>query len=159
MTTPNTPALQPPSKAVLRRKARVAAVQVLYEIDGSDHQPDHTLQTRLSQTPLPQPATEFTQKLVHGVLANRTEIDTIISAHAPNWPIHQMAMVDRNILRIAIFEILMDSETPHKVAINEAVELGKIYGADRSPMFVNGVLGALMQHKQHHRPQNPAAQQ
>ena len=148
---------RPTTKAAVRRKARVAAVQVLYEIDGSDHEADHALQARLDRSPLTQPAHAFTQKLVHGVLANRTQIDTIISAHAPNWPIAQMAMVDRNILRVAIFEILMDTETPHKVAINEAVELGKIYGADRSPMFVNGVLGALMQHKERYHTPNPAA--
>lgn len=159
MPTPNTAHLQPPTKAAVRRKARVAAVQALYEIDGSNHKPNDALQTRIHQTPTNQDTTDFTQKLVHGVLANRTEIDTIISTHAPHWPINQMAMVDRNILRIAIFEILMDSETPHKVAINEAIELGKIYGADRSPMFVNGVLGALMQHHQHHRTPNPTTQE
>ncbi len=136
--------LKAPSKAVNRRKARVIAVQALYEVDGSDHEVANALQTRLDDAAVAAEAGGFTRKLVYGVLANRREIDKIISTHAPNWPIEQMAMVDRNILRVAIYEIVKAGETPPKVVINEAVELGKIYGADRSPMFVNGVLGAVM---------------
>ena len=143
-TVPPNTTLKRPSIAVTRRKARVIAVQVLYEIDGSDHEVASALETRLDESAAPD-ANAYTRKLVYGVLANRPKIDKIIATHAPNWPIQQMAMVDRNILRVAIYEILMAGETPPKVAINEAVELGKIYGADRSPMFVNGVLGALMQ--------------
>ena len=146
--TSNTTTLKRPSKAVTRRKARVIAVQVLYEIDGSDHEVASALGTRLDEAAALPDADAFTRKLVYGVLANRQEIDKIIATHAPSWPIQQMAMVDRNILRVAIYEILMAGETPPKVAINEAVELGKIYGADRSPMFVNGVLGALMRQKE-----------
>ena len=138
--TPNA-TLERPGKAAIRRKARVVAVQVLYEIDGSDHEADSSLEIRLDEAAVSARVARFTRKLVHGTLANRPEIDKIITTYAPNWPIGQMAMVDRNILRVAIFEILMGGETPPKVAINEAVELGKIYGADRSPMFVNGVLG------------------
>ena len=146
-TVPPNTTLKRPSIAVIRRKARVIAVQVLYEIDGSDHEVASALETRLEESAAPA-ADAYTRKLVYGVLANRPEIDKIIAKHAPNWPIQQIAMVDRNILRVAIYEILMAGETPPKVAINEAVELGKIYGADRSPMFVNGVLGALMNQRE-----------
>ena len=152
----STTTLNRPSKAVSRRKARVIAVQVLYEVDGSDHEVERALSARLDDAAVTPDAGAFTRNLVCGVLANRPEIDKIITTHAPNWPIEQMAMVDRNILRIAIYEILKAGETPPKVAINEAVELGKIYGADRSPMFVNGVLGALMQHREHDDTSNTA---
>ena len=155
MTTNTT--LKQPTKAVTRRKARVIAVQVLYEVDGSDHEVASALATRLDDSAVTPDSDAFTRKLVHGVLANRPKIDKIIATHAPNWPIEQMAMVDRNILRVAIYEILMAGETPPKVAINEAVELGKIYGADRSPMFVNGVLGALMHNRERYETSNIAS--
>ena len=155
--TSDTNTLKRPSIAVTRRKARVIAVQVLYEVDGSDHEVASALATRLDEAAVSPDADAFTRKLVNGVLANRPEIDKIIATHAPNWPIQQMAMVDRNILRVAIYEILKAGETPPKVAINEAVELGKIYGADRSPMFVNGVLGALMHNRENYDTSNTAS--
>ena len=86
----------------------------------------------------------FAHQLVDGVLENKAEIDKIISAFAPNWPIDQMAIVDKNILRVAIYEMVLGGETPPKVAINEAVELAKSFGSDSSPKFVNGVLGSVM---------------
>ena len=87
----------------------------------------------------------FAHNLVEGVLNNQTEIDTIISDFAPSWPITQMAIVDRNILRMAIYEMILGGDTPPKVAINEAVELAKVFGSDSSPRFVNGVLGSVME--------------
>ena len=86
---------------------------------------------------------EFAYKLLNGVLEYQKGMDSLISRYAPEWPLDQMAVIDRNVLRIAIFEFLVDTETPVKVAINEAVELAKIYGSDSSPRFINGVLGAL----------------
>ena len=127
-----------------RRKARTAALQVLYETDGARHEPMRAFDNRLREEPLSPPAEEHARKLIEGVLANKARIDEIIATYAPSWPVSQMAMVDRNVLRVAIFEILMDDETPPKVAINEAVEIGKIFGGDSSPKFVNGVLGSLM---------------
>ena len=76
-------------------------------------------------------------------MENLTEIDLLISSYAPNWPLNQIAAVDRNLLRVAIYEMLFEPLTPPSVAINEAVELGKIYGGDNSPKFVNGVLGSI----------------
>jgi N utilization substance protein B len=81
---------------------------------------------------------------VDGVLGRLGEIDTMISALAPNWPIDQLASVDRNVLRVAIFEIISGVDTPPKVAVNEAVELAKTFGSESSPKFVNGVLGSVL---------------
>ena len=129
----------------LRRKARVVALQVLYEADGARHDPRRVLETRQREGPLSPSADAFAERLVEGVLRNQQEIDDKIATYAPSWPITQMAMVDKNLLRIAIYEILMGRETPAKVAINEAVELGKVYGSDSSPKFVNGVLGSVVE--------------
>jgi N utilization substance protein B len=81
---------------------------------------------------------------VRGVLKHKDELDELIATYAPEWPIDQMAIIDRNILRIALFEFLIDGGTPPKVAINEAVELAKRFGSDSSRRFVNGVLGTSL---------------
>ena len=127
-----------------RRRARVVTLQVLYELDEAKHDPVHALENRLMEASLSPSAEAYARKLIDGVLQNLTEIDMSISTYAPAWPISQMAMLDRNILRVAIFEILIGRDAPPKVAINEAVELGKVFGADSSPRFINGVLGSLM---------------
>jgi N utilization substance protein B len=85
----------------------------------------------------------FTNDLVEGVLGNEEEIDKVIERYAPAWPVAQMALIDRNILRLAIFEILFNNKVPVKVVINEAVELAKMFGGDNTPKFINGVLGTV----------------
>ena len=140
----NTPTSVVARASTGRRKSRVLALQVLYEVDGARHEPVRALESRLGEGPVTAAAEEYARKLIDGVLENRPEIDEIISRYAPAWPLDQMAMMDRNILRVAIFEIRMGGETPPKVAVNEAVELGKIFGADSSPKFVNGVLGSVL---------------
>jgi N utilization substance protein B len=127
-----------------RRKARVVAMQVLYESDGARHDPKRVLETRERLDPPHPSARDYARGLLQGVLDNLAIIDEKIARYAPSWPIEQMAMVDKNILRIAIYEVLISPTTPPKVAINEAVELGKVFGSDSSPKFVNGVLGSLM---------------
>lgn len=94
--------------------------------------------------PLPAPSEGFARKLVYGVLEHRPALDAIIHRIAAEWPIEQMAPVDRNILRLAAYEIMVDESAPPKVAINEAVELAKSFGSDSSGRFVNGVLGTLL---------------
>lgn len=126
-----------------RRRARALALQALYEIDFIDHSPEYTLGCRLKEHPLPEAATAFTFHLVEGVLDHASQLDWVVAELAPEWPVDQIAAIDRNILRIAIYELLFDSDTPPKVAINEAVELAKMFGSDSSPRFVNGVLGSL----------------
>ena len=131
-----------------RRQARTVALQVLYEVDCVHHATAIVLEQQLSKTRLPASYAAFSRHLVHGVLQHKTVLDTFIHRYAPEWPLEQMAYVDRNILRMAIFEFAVDGETPVKVAINEAVELAKIFGSDSAPRFVNGVLGALVERKE-----------
>lgn len=93
---------------------------------------------------MPPEGQAFATRLVEGVLEHRPDLDRVITGIATDWPLDQMAIIDRNILRIAVFEIMVDHETPVKVAINEAVELAKCFGSDSSQRFVNGVLGTLV---------------
>lgn len=131
-----------------RHQARVVALQALYEIDCADHAPAIVLEQRLAATQLPKATTAFIHRLVNGVLDYQAILDVFIHRHAPEWPLEQMAYIDRNILRMAIFEFAVDGQTPVKVAINEAVELAKSFGSDSAPRFVNGVLGTLVEHQQ-----------
>lgn len=126
-----------------RRKARIAALKALFEVDSVQHPPDQILHRLLQETPLPEDAAEFARQLVHGVLENRPLLDDLIRKNAPAWPLEQVAAVDRNILRLAIYEIVIDNRVPMRAAINEAVELAKEFGGEASPKFVNGVLGSV----------------
>jgi N utilization substance protein B len=100
----------------------------------------------LEETPLPDDLAEFARQIVFGVLPLIPDLDVLIAKYAPEWPLDQIAAIDRNILRIAFWEFAIQMETPIKVAINEAVELAKLYGSDSTPRFVNGVLGSLVRH-------------
>lgn len=131
----------------MRRRARVAALQALFEIDLTGHDPEASLQARLIENPLPPREAGFAESLVSGVLGHQAQLDEIICRVAPDWPVDQIAPVSRNALRIAIYEIIIDGSTPLKVAINEAVELAKLFGGDSSRRFVNGVLGTLVREK------------
>jgi N utilization substance protein B len=127
----------------VRRKARTIALQTLYELDCSAHQPNEILARLLQEKPLPDEAADFARSIVNGVLGNKKSIDDVIRRFAPAFPIEQIAPIDRNILRLAIFEVLFDNRVPVKAAINEAVELAKSFGSDTSQKFVNGVLGSV----------------
>jgi transcription antitermination protein NusB len=129
-----------------RTRARSIALQVLYEIDMTGHPPEVVIAERLSETPLEDNLGDFARKIVFGIQPIVKELDEIIARHAPEWPLDQVAVIDRNIMRIALWEIAVSNQTPLKVAINEAVELGKIYGSESTPRFVNGVLGSLALH-------------
>ena len=122
---------------------RALALKVLYEVDSVGHDVDETLARLLAKEKLSEENVTFARELVSGVIQNREKIDHNIQSFAPAWPIGQIPAVDRNILRLAIFEILLDNKVPVKVAINEAVELAKTFGSDNSPKFVNGVLGSV----------------
>lgn len=126
-----------------RRKARMIALQVLYEIDAVRHDAARVLSRLLDEAKLAAESDDFVRHLVTGVIQNREKIDLNIKNFAPAWPMEQIPIVDRNVLRLAIFEILLDNSVPVKVAINEAVELAKAFGSDSSPRFVNGVLGSV----------------
>ena len=129
-----------------RTRARSIALQALYEIDLTGHPPELVLNERLSETPLEDNLGEFAKRIVMGIIPIVHELDQIIARHAPEWPVDQVAIIDRNIMRIALWEIAVSNQTPLKVAINEAVELAKMYGSESTPRFVNGVLGSLALH-------------
>lgn len=126
-----------------RRRARALALQTLFEVDMAEHDPGRVLQQRVADSGAEDHEAGFAQHLVEGVLDYLSEIDPVISDIAPEWPLEQMSPIDRNILRIAIFEMTFDPAIPTKVAINEAVELAKLFGSDSSRRFVNGALGTL----------------
>ena len=126
-----------------RRKARSIALQALYEIDSVQHDPEETLKNLREELKLSEETFKFASELVNGVVRYKEKLDAQIHRYAPAWPIEQIAFIDRNILRLAIFEILIDNKIPVKVVINEAVELAKNFGGDSSSKFINGVLGAI----------------
>ena len=126
-----------------RTKARSVALQVLFEVDLTGHRPGDVLTERLEDESLDEHLSEFARQIVFGVFSLTEKLDGFIAQHAPEWPLDQVAIIDRNILRIALWEFAVASCTPIKVAINEAIELAKVYGSDSTPRFVNGVLGSL----------------
>lgn len=138
----------------VRRKARALALQILFEVDSVGHSVEVALPRRLDaaleedqqaeREPLPLDGQEFVRALVRGVLSEQDPLDQLIAKYAPEYPVDQLAIVDRNVLRLALYELKHMGDVPVKVAINEAVELAKLYGGDSAPRFVNGVLGAYL---------------
>lgn len=126
-----------------RTKARSVALQVLYEVDVTGHPVGEVFDNRLQDIPLDETLSQFAMQIIMGVLPLTKQMDELIAVHAPEWPLDQVAVIDRNILRIALWEFGVVACTPIKVAINEAVELAKLFGSDSAPRFINGVLGAL----------------
>jgi transcription antitermination protein NusB len=130
-----------------RTRARSIALQVLYEVDIAQHSAVDVYQLRLADTPLTDELAEFARQIIFGVLPMTQTLDHAIEKYAPEWPFDQIAAIDRNILRIACWEFAVFRDTPVKVAINEAVELAKMFGSDSTARFVNGVLGSLAEHQ------------
>ena len=126
-----------------RRKARAIALQVLYEVDTTRHVVEEVLGRLLAEEDLSEDNSAFVRQLVSQAVQHREEVDHNIQRFAPAWPIDQISVIDRNILRLAISEILFDNRVIVKVAINEAVELAKKFGGENSSKFVNGVLGSI----------------
>jgi len=129
--------------AASRRQAREAVLLSLYEMDVAAHDPSDALERLIKERRLKDDLAEFARLLLTGVLEKRAEIDEIIERTAPAWPADQLSPVDRNILRVAIREFLVDNLTPVGAAINEAVEMAKKFGSENSGKFINGVLGTL----------------
>jgi len=133
-----------PSLRSIRRKGRVEAFQALFEADLVGHDPLEVLERRLVDESQDPGVGTFARHLVDGVLAHREETDRKIAQAAPAWPLAQMPPVEKNLLRLAIFELLFDNQrVPVKAAINEAVDIAKTYGSETSGRFVNGVLGTI----------------
>ncbi|MBO0783737.1 MAG: transcription antitermination factor NusB [Ktedonobacteraceae bacterium] len=132
----------------IRRQARVVALQTLYEFDTTQHSPSEVLQRHAEERNLHSRVKEYASELVLGVYNHLAEIDAHIQSAAREWPLQQMARIDKNILRLAIYEILFNNTVPAKAAINEAVELAKTFGSETSGRFVNGVLGTIFNRAQ-----------
>ena len=129
-----------------RHRARIFALQALYETDCSSHPVGAILHRLLNQETVASDIGEFAQDLIDGVNDNSGKIDAIIHEYAPAFPVKQLSAIDRNIMRIAIFEMVFDRDVPYKSVINEAVELAKHFSTEKSPKFINGVLGAIVKH-------------
>ena len=128
-----------------RKRARRTALEVLFEIDSVGHDPGVVVDGRLAGGDFDSHGAALLRWLVSGVVRNVDGLNGLILCYAPQWPVEQLAIIDRNILRLALYEIgAADTDTPPKVVINEAVELAKLFGGDSSPRFVNGVLGAAL---------------
>ncbi len=127
----------------IRRQARIIALQTLYEYDIANHAQTEILQRHAEERNLQPRVVEYAQELVLGVRDHLADIDAHIQSAAREWPLQQMARIDKNILRLAIYEILFNNTVPAKAAINEAVELAKIFGSETSSRFINGVLGTI----------------
>jgi transcription antitermination protein NusB len=133
--------------ATLRRRAREAALQMLYQWEVGRTSADEAIATywpsRDPDDPLPEDAREFAGSLVRGTVTRVEEIDKLLAANTQNWRVERMAVLDRLVLRMATYELLSDPDTPAKVVINEAIELARVYSGDESVAFVNGVLDAV----------------
>jgi len=127
----------------VRRRAREIALQVLYQLDIDPQDPKKVIALHWENFQPSEQAREFCLRLVEGVLQNRKEIDPLIEENSENWTLKRMAVVDRNILRLAAFELRYCPDIPFKVTLNEAIELAKKFGADDSGAFINGILDKI----------------
>lgn len=136
-----------------RTRARTVALQVLYEIDLTDHEPGTVFDQRIQelniddQHKLDDDMIEFAHEIMKNVLPIAKQLDEVMAKYAPDWPIDQISAIDRNIIRIATWEFAVSQKTPVKVAINEAIEIAKLYGSDSTARFINGVLGSLAENE------------
>ena len=121
------------------------ALQVLYEVDLTGHDWRESLQAHAEAVHASPQVIAFAEACLSGVLDDRLELDESIATHAPAWPLAQLAVVDRNVLRVALYELRAGSNVPPKVAINEAVQLAKEFGGETSGRFVNGVLRSALE--------------
>jgi N utilization substance protein B len=127
----------------IRRKSREAAFQLLYQLDLADMTADQSVEEFWSQMGIPHQARQFTQQLVSGSMENRDKIDDLISSNSHHWKIHRMNSVDKCVLRLGVYELMFCPETPTKVIINEAIEIGKKFGTGESGSFINGILDKI----------------
>jgi N utilization substance protein B len=127
-----------------RRKSRELAVQMLYQVEMTGYAPDEAQQLYLNNFNPPDELRAFADMLVRGTCEHRKEIDKLISKTAKNWSLTRITPVDRCILRIAVYEMIHCSEIPYKVTLNEAIELGKKFGTEKSGAFINGVLDNVL---------------
>jgi len=126
-----------------RSFARRIALQVLYELDTTDHKPGEVIQSRLEAQSTGKKEARYVRFLVQGVLTHRDAIDRVIQRYLIEWPLEQIAVIDRCILRMAVLEFAVEQKAPVSVVIDEAVGLARVFGSEASMGFINGVLGKL----------------
>jgi transcription antitermination protein NusB len=131
-----------------RRKARELALQMLYENDVAGTEPREMFARSSDLQTAPEGTRAFAQRLVTGTLAHRDDLDAIITRQADHWRLSRMPVVDRNILRLALFELLHEPETPHPVVIDEALEIAKRFSTPRSSQFINGILDGVLKSRE-----------
>lgn len=127
----------------MRRRGREAALQLLYAVEITHADVEEVLASAWARTLTAARTREFTGALLRGVIASRDEIDALIREWSANWSLERIGLVERNILRFAIYELLFMSEIPPNVTINEAIEVAKRYGAEDAPSFINGILDRI----------------
>jgi N utilization substance protein B len=128
-----------------RRRSREIALQILYQIEITEMDVDEAIDLFWKNFKYKEEAKPFTLELVYGVCKHRKEIDAILDRSSKNWKLSRMSVVDRNILRMALYEILyLGHDIPFKVTINEAIDLGKKYGSEDSGAFINGILDSIV---------------
>ena len=127
-----------------RRKSRALAVQILYQLEMNRSETEPALQVFWENYDHPEDIMEFANRLVRGVGTNRSQIDRLITGTSQNWSFDRITPIDRSILRVAVFEILHCPDIPYKVTLNEAIELGKQFGSEKSGSFINGVLDHVL---------------
>lgn len=135
----------------IRRKAREIALQVLYQLEIGQGSLDEVLELYQESFRRKEETREFCKRLVEGVKAHQGEIDRILEEHSEHWTLKRMAAIDRNILRMAAFELLYCPDIPFKATLNEAIELGKKFSTEESSAFINGILDQI------HTRRNPSA--
>ncbi|MGI9569251.1 MAG: transcription antitermination factor NusB [Desulfobulbia bacterium] len=127
-----------------RRKSRELAMQALFYMDLNQNDSDELLERFCLNFTFSKKARPFFLKLIKGVIQAKPEIDSIIETYSDNWKINRMACVDRNIMRIAVYELLYCQDIPSKVSINEAIDVGKKFGTEESGAFINGILDSIL---------------
>ena len=144
-----------------RRRAREAALQFLFQDDFLDRDNptnaadlDERFAAFSHLYQVNKKARPYARTLIGGIFNNLVQIDSAIGVHATNWRLERIAATDRNLLRVAIFELLYQDDVPAQVAINEAVEIAKRFGTEESPAFINGVLDAVQQSRQKQQPED-----
>jgi N utilization substance protein B len=127
-----------------RRRARSLALQILYQLDITNKSPDQDIQLFWELHPADQEITDYANILVNGTLKHLEYLDSLIQKYSLHWDITRMTIVDRNILRFALFELLYIRDAPLKVIINEAIEIAKLFSTDDSGRFINGILDKIV---------------
>ncbi len=141
-----------------RRKARELALQMLFENDIAGTDPEEMFRRFADLESAPEGVRSFAEHLVSGTLKHRDDLDALISKQADNWRVARMPVVDRNILRLALFELLHEPETPHPVVIDEALEIAKRFSTPRSSQFINGVLDGVLKSRERREPRRESQQ-